>query len=59
MLQKLQRHNAGYFATFYAQGLYQQSPEIKGYLEANAVPVEVTAQWILYQIPLPAKVRRK
>ncbi len=58
MLQKLQRHSAGYFATFYAQGLYQQSPEIKGYLEAKAVPVEVTSQWILYQFPSVKKMQQ-
>jgi hypothetical protein len=55
MLQKLQRHSAGYFATFYPKELYQRSPEIKGYLEAKATPVEVTSRWIVYEFP-PVKV---
>jgi membrane protein implicated in regulation of membrane protease activity len=55
MLQKLQRHNARYFATFYPKDLYKQSPEIKAYLEAKAVPVEITWQWIVYELPPSGK----
>jgi hypothetical protein len=51
MMQKLQRHNARYFATFYPKELYKQSPEIKAYLEAKAVPIEITWQWIVYRLP--------
>jgi 4-amino-4-deoxy-L-arabinose transferase-like glycosyltransferase len=53
MLRKLQKHHAQYFATFYPKYLYEQSPEIKGFLETNAIPVEVTGRWIIYRLPMP------
>jgi hypothetical protein len=55
MMQKLRRRNARYFAAFYPKELYKQSPEIKAYLEAKAVPVEITWQWIVYQLPAAGK----
>ena len=51
LLQKLQKHHAQYFATFFPKYLYEQSPEIKGFLEAKAVPLEVKGRWIIYQLP--------
>lgn len=53
MLRKLQKHHARYFATFFPKYLYQESPEIQRFLEANAVPLEVRGRWIIYQLPAP------
>ena len=52
MLRKLQQHHAQYFATFFPKYLYEQSPNIKSFLEAEAVPVEVKGRWIIYRFPV-------
>ncbi len=53
MLRKLERHEAQYFATFFPKYLYEQSPEIKSFLEAHAEPVEVKGRWVIYKLPRP------
>jgi 4-amino-4-deoxy-L-arabinose transferase-like glycosyltransferase len=54
MLEKLQKRHAEYFATFFPKYLYEQSPEIKDFLEAKAEPVEITGRWIIYHLPADA-----
>ncbi len=51
LLRKLQRHHAQYFATFFPKYVYEQNPQIKSFLEAEAVPVEVKGRWVIYQLP--------
>lgn len=51
MLQKLEKHHARYFATFYPKYVYEQMPQLKTYLEAKAIPVEVKGRWIIYRLP--------
>ena len=50
LLRKLQTHHAQYFATFYPKYIYEQSPDLKKFLETEAVPVEVKGRWIIYQL---------
>jgi hypothetical protein len=51
LLRKLQSHHAQYFATFYPKYVFEQSPDLKSYLESNAEPVEVKGRWIIYRLP--------
>ena len=53
MLQKLQKHHAQYFATFFPKYLYEQSPQIKAFLETEAMPIEVKGRWLIYRLPTP------
>jgi len=51
MLQKLEKHHAQYFATFFPKYLFEQSPPIKSFLESKAEPVETLGRWIIYRLP--------
>jgi 4-amino-4-deoxy-L-arabinose transferase-like glycosyltransferase len=55
MLQKLEKHHARYFATFFPKYIYRQSPDLKKYLAENATPVEVVGRWIIYRLPVADK----
>ena len=50
MLQKLANSNARYFATFYPKYVYEAMPSLKTFLETQAVPVEVTGRYVIYDL---------
>jgi len=53
MLQKLEKYHAQYFATFFPKYIYQESPELRSFLQTQAAPVEVTGRWLIYRLPAP------
>jgi len=55
MLEKLRRHGARYFATFFPQNLLSDSPRMGGLLAGGYKSLEVTTQWAIYEIPAGGK----